>query len=218
VSTPGHSQYGKYLNIEEAHRLTAPQRESVQVVRRWLRDSGIKNSGISSEREWIRFSATTDQANSMMNTKFQVYRHLGRRDTDSLRTTKVELPKHVLRHIQMIHPTTKFDMISEQLVTIHNVTNISEAESMDNQQQDDCIQTVKPKCLIDLYKVGGVSVKDPEKVGRIGILGFLGELARESMLPKFAQNVAPWLSGRTFTIESVWSKLYNTSAQTLELT
>jgi hypothetical protein len=117
----------------------------------------------------------------------------------------------------MIHPTTKFDMMGEQLVTLHNVTTIGEAE-LKGDQSDDCIGTVKPKCLVDLYKIGGVSVKNPNEVGRIGVLGFLGELARENQLPKFAQSVAPWLGDRMFTLESVWSKFCKTSRLNTELT
>lgn len=196
--------------MEQASELMKPHPQASQAVFRWLKDSGIKSSDIQKRGEWVHFRATTDQANSMMKTKFMVYRHLEKRNTDSIRTTKVNLPHAVLRHVKMIHPTTRFDMMTEQSSLIHEIEELSESEiqqtvnrmSVDDPSQAVCSPTITPKCLMSLYKIGGVTVY-PEKAGRVGVAGFLTQYARFSDLASFTQQTAQWAGSANFTWQGV---------------
>jgi tripeptidyl-peptidase I len=212
ISTPGHSNYGRHLDVEQASQLLRPSHEASQTVMRWLKASGIKQHEIEKRGEWVNFPATLEQASAMMNTDFMVYRHLGKRDTDSIRTTKVELPRSVLRHIKMIHPTTRFDMMTEQSSTITRVENIDDQETLDainrmvidepSVASCDKNRFITPKCLMELYKIGGVTVY-PDKAGRIGVAGFLEQSPRFGDLAKFVNQAAQWAGNANFTYELI---------------
>jgi tripeptidyl-peptidase I len=190
-----------------------PHPEASQAVFNWLKDSGVKSSEIEKRGEWVHFRATRDKADSMMNTKFLVYRHLGKRDTDSIRTTKVHLPRSVSQYVKMIHPTTRFGLMKEQSSLIHDVEALSEEEiqetvtrmAIDEPSQTGCNSTITPKCLMNLYKIGGVTVY-PEKAGRVGVAGFLQQYARFSDLAKFTQQTAQWAGNANFTWQGVNGK------------
>ena len=55
---------------------------------------------------------------------------------------------------------------------------------------------------MSLYKVGGVTVY-PEKAGRVGVGGFLDQMARYSDLAKFTNQAAQWASNANFTWEGI---------------
>lgn len=215
VSTPSHPNYGKHLSVEEATDLMSPHPEASQAVFNWLDNAGVKASHIHKRGEWVHFAATTEQANAMMNTKFQTYRHMGKRNTDAVRTTKVELPRDLLQHVKMIHPTTRFGMMTEQASVIHKIEELGKITTVNtvnrlieaDNQQASCNSSITPKCLMDLYKIGGVSVI-PEKAGRLGVAGFLNQIARYKELAKFTEQQAQWAAGANFTWEAVNGKQF----------
>jgi tripeptidyl-peptidase-1 len=193
-----------------------PHPEASQAVLGWLEKSGVKASHIHKRGEWIHFAATAEQANTMMNTQFQTYRHMGKRDTDAVRTTKVEFPRDISQHIKMVHPTTRFGMMIEQASTIFKIEELGKVTAVNtvnrlingDDQEASCNSTITPKCLMDLYKIGGVSIT-PAKAGRLGVAGFLNQIARYKELAKFEQQDAKWAVGANFTWEGVNGKVFH---------
>jgi tripeptidyl-peptidase-1 len=147
----------------------------------------------------------------MMKTKFLTYRHVLDNRSDAIRTTKVELPRNVMPHIKMIHPTTRFIQIREQSSDISRIRDeplaVARFEASANEHQvapsQSCNYTITPTCLRELYNIKGVEIKDPSKVGSIGVAGFLRQYARFNDLDAFVAKDAPWASGTNFT----WSAI-----------
>jgi tripeptidyl-peptidase-1 len=211
ISTPGHSNYGKHLDVEAASQLVAPHPLASERVLSWLKDGGIHETSLQQRGEWIKFNATTAQASDLMRTKFQLYRHDGKRESDVVRTTEVNLPRSIMDDVKMIHPTTRFGMMEAQSTTIHKSVEITDASEVNRMAMDledgdsSCTRSITPKCLMKLYKIGGVTIY-PEKAGRLGVGGFLDQFARFKDLSKFIQDTAQWVGNGTFTWEGVNGK------------
>ena len=67
ISTPGHAKYGSHMSREELKRSLKPSEEATEAILEWLESSGIQH--ISNDGDWISFVATTEQAESMMDTE-----------------------------------------------------------------------------------------------------------------------------------------------------
>jgi tripeptidyl-peptidase-1 len=199
------------LDIEGANQLVAPDPLASERVLGWLKDGGIHEASLEQRGEWIKFNATTAQASDLMKTKFQIYRHLGKRESDVIRTTEVNLPQSIIEDVKMIHPTTRFSMMKEQSTTIHKSVDLTDSSEVNRLALDlddgdsSCTHSITPKCLMKLYKIGGVTIY-PEKAGRLGVGGFLDQFARFKDLAQFVQETAQWAGNATFTWEGVNGK------------
>jgi tripeptidyl-peptidase I len=191
VSTPSSPNYGKYLTKEESEALMKPSPASREVVANWLQSSGVKD--IRHDDEWVHFRATASQADSLMSTKFLVYRHVEEQLSEgAIRTTKVLLPKEIQPHIKMIHPTTRFGMMKPQRSVIYKISDIVAKDG-------ECTNFVNPACLRALYKLPAENKFNAEKTGLLGVAGFLTQYARFNDLTKFVKAQAPWANGANFT-------------------
>jgi tripeptidyl-peptidase-1 len=201
VSSPSHPNYGQHLTWEESRRLVKPSAEGRSAVTNWLKNSGISERDIQHKEEWIHFKATARQADSLMNTKFLVYRHIDENTSDAVRTIKVVLPRDIHPHIKMIHPTTRFGLMKPQRSIIHKIEDLS---GMDD---TNCASMVTPKCLKTLYKIPSGEMKlDAEKAGTLGVAGFLTQYARYNDLSRFLASSASWAVGSNFTWSSINGK------------
>jgi tripeptidyl-peptidase-1 len=56
----------------------APAQETVDAVRAWLVESGISAERIthSDNKGWLAFSATAEEAGSLLHTEYHVYEHV----------------------------------------------------------------------------------------------------------------------------------------------
>ncbi|KAG9832889.1 hypothetical protein KCU98_g12632, partial [Aureobasidium melanogenum] len=107
ISTPGHEDYGKYLNESELKTVVRPSETSTNAVLKFLEDSGIPRSDLEQHEDWIDFAADIETADRMMNASFTKYREDTGRGT-IIRTQQYSLPDEVARHVDMVEPTTQF--------------------------------------------------------------------------------------------------------------
>lgn len=77
-SDPASEHYGKHYTAEEVIDLFAPSTVTVNSVQAWLNDAGIESNRISlsSNKQWMQFDASTQEAEMLLHTRFHSYEHL----------------------------------------------------------------------------------------------------------------------------------------------
>jgi len=70
VSTPNHELYGQHLNHEEVRAIVKPRDESIEAVLAWLKSSGLPESDIEHDNEWINFSVSV----AVSCVRFRIYK------------------------------------------------------------------------------------------------------------------------------------------------
>ena len=104
VSTPGSSEYGKYLTADEVTAMFGASTESKVAVESWLESEGVTKYSTVGDSVW--FQATVAQANKMLGTEFKTY--MDETGTTKLRTTEYSLPESLKAHVDLVSPTTYF--------------------------------------------------------------------------------------------------------------
>lgn len=79
VSTPGLPDYGKHWTPEKIADTFAPSEESVDVVKEWLVESGMKREGIerSGNGGWLHFNASVEAVEGLLESKYWVWENEG---------------------------------------------------------------------------------------------------------------------------------------------
>ncbi|KAH0372810.1 subtilisin-like protein, partial [Aureobasidium melanogenum] len=190
ISTPGHEDYGKHLNVSELKAVVRPSENSTNAVLTFLEDSGIPRSDFEQHGDWIDFTADIETADRMMNASFNRYRE----DTGRgiiIRTQQYSLPDEVARHVDMVAPTTQFPRVfrPRKPGSVHLDQTLP--KSIDS---NDCNSTITPECLRKLYNLPMTStLKNTSAHGHIGIAGFLAEYPHQRDFDLFAETFAPYL-------------------------
>ncbi|KAG9733026.1 subtilisin-like protein, partial [Aureobasidium melanogenum] len=190
ISTPGHEDYGKYLNETELETVVRPSETSTNAVLKFLEDSGIPRSDLEQHGDWIDFAADIETADRMMNASFTKYRE----DTGRgiiIRTQQYSLPDEVARHVDMVEPTTQFsrEVRPRKPGSVH-----SDQASQEMIDHHDCNRTITPDCLRTLYNLPLAStLRNTSTHGHIGIAGFLAEYPHQKDFDMFTKKFAPYL-------------------------
>lgn len=210
VSTPGHPKYGQHLSGPELKLMLKPRDDSTDSVLSWLQSSNILGGDIENNGEWINFYATVAQAETLMSTKFYVYKH----DDDQkeiIRTLQYSLPDSVSSHILTIQPTTRFSRIITQRSTIHDVNPVfkmtdiqskSPYVPLTNVNVTACNATITPECLRALYNVGDYKAT-PNGESLLGVAGYLDQYAKYDDLETFLELYAPYATGSNFSVVGI---------------
>lgn len=164
ISTPGHPSYGQHLNHQELRDLTKPKDEASASILSWLEASGVAESDIDHDHDWINFYVSVAQANAMMNTTFSYFtQDRDESQTQRIRTLKVSLPTDVAPHVSMIHPTTRFGQMQAQKKAPFKVEKYDPSKyktptpspgSAITLNVTACNSTITPDCIRALYSVG----------------------------------------------------------------
>ncbi|KIW03336.1 hypothetical protein, variant [Verruconis gallopava] len=206
IADPKHARYGQHLTRDELRKLVSPHPDSRDTVIAWLRASGISDDAISVENEFVNFVASIGQAEAMLDTKFESYQNIHKRDVPKIRTLKYSLPREVSRHVDMVQPTTRFAQIMPERSQVFKTEVVGDAQSglaaVAAANSTDCNSTITPQCLIDLYKIKGFTPSG-QNDGFIGVSGFLEEYAQFDDLSKWASVYRPAIKNATFTWQSV---------------
>ncbi|OXV11389.1 hypothetical protein Egran_00847 [Elaphomyces granulatus] len=197
ISTPGHDMYGRHLNREQVKDYLRPQSETTAAVLSWLRSEGILNEYIDEDGSWIRFNASINQAEHMLNTRFYSF-HNKLSTISQIRTLGYAVPRHIRPFIEMIQPTTRFNHIRGQknfILKVEKGTPISEVDV-------DCNVTITPTCLRDLYGLGN-RMMVPNPRNKLGISSYLEQYGQYDDLQYFLRSFAPDMADANFTVQSI---------------
>ncbi|PPQ71894.1 hypothetical protein CVT24_006868 [Panaeolus cyanescens] len=194
ISDPSHSRYAQHLTKEEAEALVAPHSDSVEAVEAWLNHHGVDTESMhrSSAGDWITIHVSVEQAERMLNTKYNVYHHPTSGE-EVVRTMGYSLPSELHAHIDVVAPTTYFGTTRSMRATSFvqpEIVVATEDETMilrpgsDAAVPSSCARTVTPSCLRTLYNTVNY-VPAATNVNKLGVVGYLKEFANTADLQTF---------------------------------
>lgn len=217
VSDPFHARYGQHLSSDDVNELIAPQESTLASVHAWLAESGCNSSRLSYSpaKDWIKVSLPVSNVESLLQTKYSIYRHED--GTELLRTPQWSLPSHLHDHISTIQPTNSFLRMSprrtfsrfsvagttgDQIPDYPDAENFYASSSMAgtlqlsaNPIQSACnVSAVSSTCLRTLYKTIDYTPKAASK-NSIAFCNYLNETALISDVDLFIQRYAPTAAG-----------------------
>lgn len=202
LSTPGHAEYGQWLEKEDIEKLF-PVADHRPVVS-WLRGAGI--SHISREGALITFHGTVDQVNRLLETDFAYY-HNGA--STKLRTTQYSIPDHLADHIDLVSPTVHFGKTSKFIPVPPSSRELEGHGASSTSVSPSCETSITPSCMKQMYNVGDYT-PDPSAGSRIAFGSFLNQSASYADLAQYEAlfNIPP----QSFTVETLNGGVNNQSA------
>jgi tripeptidyl-peptidase-1 len=211
ISDPTHHRYAQHLTKEEVEALTAPHPDTTAAIEEWLEFHGIDSSDAqrSAAGDWITLRVSVDQAEKMLNTKYNVYQH-GPSGEEVVRTLSYSLPKELHSHVNVISPTTYFGTLRSMKTTSFLQPNIPPIKDEDISvvpqpgvtPPSTCKSTITPTCLRDLYNTSAYTPA-ATKVNSLGVAGYLEEFANTADLQTFFTKFRPAAEGFTFTLQEI---------------
>ncbi|KAF9557591.1 hypothetical protein EC968_007539 [Mortierella alpina] len=200
LSTPCHPTYGQYMTQDEINAIINPKEKSVQLVLEWLKSAGIPaiHDGHS-----VKAEVTVAQAQVLLQTQFGVYLNTLTSKT-AIRTLSYRLPEILKDHVDLVQPTTMFGLeLLTPRVSTEDLKRPAVPAVMENEpSRADCDHGVTPQCLMDLYKITGVTPHS-NNATIIGVGGFLNEYGNRADLQKFFKDYRPEFLGREYRTLSV---------------
>lgn len=183
VSDPDNNDYGKHLSKAEVDALTAPTKETVDSVTRWLEANGITAGNVRSG--YMKISVTVEQANKALAADYGVYKQAAT-GREVVRTTSYSLPADVHDSIAMIQPTTLFSDLGASSKSGKTVALSAAKETASKASTPaSCNNGVVTQCLRDNYNIKGYT---PSNTTQIGIAGFLEEVPNLDDLSLYLQR------------------------------
>ncbi|KAG9312229.1 peptidase S8/S53 domain-containing protein [Chiua virens] len=207
VSHPDSPNYGKHWSAADVASTFAPSRASVDAVRDWLLESGIDDHRIklSTSGGWLEFQATVREAEGLLRTNYNVYRH--HTGTEHVACERYHLPEHLVPHIDFVTPTVHFDTKltkrsggdGQPPKRVGQPSSGNGPETADvplsevSDSLEQCDKQITPACLRALYGF----VYQPKVPGNnsYGIVEYSPQLYRQDDLNLFASKFSPDLNG-----------------------
>ncbi|KAK0109102.1 vesicle formation at the endoplasmic reticulum [Cadophora gregata f. sp. sojae] len=190
VSTPDHPSYGQHLTHEEVRALVQPRDASTQAVLAWLKASGIPETDIKDQGEWVNFRASVSKAEAMMGATFYYFSlNADKRHKKQIRALKYSVPETLAPHIAMVHPITRFGQLKAQRIATFtteyyaNLDSIPEAPRIPNSSLNvtACNAIITPACLRALYNIGDYKA-DPAVSSQLGVCGYNNRWANYALV------------------------------------
>ncbi|GAB7356686.1 hypothetical protein MBLNU459_g7397t1 [Dothideomycetes sp. NU459] len=198
IATPSHPNYGKHLRRDELKAMLRPNPVATESVLEWLEAAGVRASDVDDDGEWVNFFTTVQQAESMLNTTFGVYRNK-HKNVDKIRTLRYSLPSQLFDFVDMIQPTTRFGQLRTERSQVLDVHVAGKAHTGLNVTT--CNVTITPDCLKSLYKVKAPAHN--KTAGFLAFNNFLEEYPRYADLSTFEAEYAPYMNGESFNWTSI---------------
>ncbi|KAI0794109.1 subtilisin-like protein [Fomes fomentarius] len=211
VSDPAHARYGQHLSKEEVAALVAPHADSVSNVEDWLLAHGLDTSSAqrSPSGDWITVRVSVSQAEEMLGTKYNLFRH-GKSEDYVVRTMNYSLPSILHEHITVVAPTTYFGTMKSMKATSFVQPDAPTIESDADTAHllkdphslatvpSSCSSTITPACLRALYNTTTYVPAATDK-NILGVAGYLDEFANRADLQTFFQRFRTDAVGSNFT-------------------
>lgn len=109
VSQPTSANYGKHWSAKDVAEAFAPSQGTVDAVKAWLASAGIDGTRVrqSQSLNWLEFSATVDEAEELLKTRYNVYEHES--GQPHIACEEYSIPAHLQEHVEFVYPTVHFD-------------------------------------------------------------------------------------------------------------
>ena len=78
VAHPDSPNYGNHWTPAQVAKTFAPSSETIQTVKNWLLENGFaaERLHVTNTKGWIELNATVDEAESLLNAEYHVYKHV----------------------------------------------------------------------------------------------------------------------------------------------
>lgn len=176
VSTPGHPSYGNHMDKEEVDALLQPDAEAEKAVLSWLKQAGVTTT--HSDGHWVTFATSVGTANGLLDTEFAYYASQG---AIKLRTIQYSVPDNLVKHVDLISPTTFFGKTAAQAPVLS-----ADLSSLERRADASCANSVTPTCLKEIYNINITPTGKTNSTIAFG--SFLNQSARTQDLTLFEQK------------------------------
>lgn len=83
-----------------------PSVETVESVGQWLSENGSTATNLTMAGDWLSVDVSVGNANTLLDTQFTTFKHLDSGE-ETIRTLAYSIPKNLVNHINLIHPTVR---------------------------------------------------------------------------------------------------------------
>ncbi|CDO69264.1 hypothetical protein BN946_scf185042.g166 [Trametes cinnabarina] len=204
VSTPGSSNYRKFLSKAEVEQYTSPKDESLAAVTTWLDSHGIKAKP-GATNQWLNIEVPVATANAMLDAEFSVFEHQ-KTGISAIRTLSYSVPASVKPHLDFIYPTTSFPVTAKRAISsVHfgsGAHDNSTAHGRRASVDASCNDAITPACLQALYNIP--TTPATESSNTLAVTSIESSSASkadlQSFLGKFRTDMP---SGTAFSVQSI---------------
>lgn len=134
-SLPASPNYGRHWAADEVSEFFAASKQGIDVVKRWLVDSGIAGKNDiepSQSRNLLDVNTTVSKIQKAHNTEYYIYNH-PHHEGDHIGAESYSMPQHVADHVDVIVPGVTFAGLSgATLKPASRSKNISKAKKANN--------------------------------------------------------------------------------------
>ncbi|KAI5248026.1 subtilisin-like protein [Aureobasidium subglaciale] len=206
VSDPDHSRYGQHLSEHDVKKLVQPSDDSLTLVHEWLADNGIDTTHLSysAAKDWIKVSLPVHRIESLLDTKYSVYRHED--GSETVRTHEWSLPVHLHEHIDTIQPTNSFFRSKPKAISLE-VNKFGGTYSNEVTYHQDPNVTaictprgVTPLCMRTLYETIDYIPQSAGK-NKMALANYLGETNNRSDTYLFLEKFRPEAKEAAYTFQ-----------------
>ncbi|KAJ7205471.1 subtilisin-like protein [Mycena pura] len=195
VSNPSSPHYGQYLSKEQIVEHIQPSPSTISAIQEWLTLHNLASSVISPFNDWIAFSASIKQANSLLAADFLNHTHSATRRS-FIRTRSYSIPAALKAHIEYITPTVSLPSLSpRRIVSTPAVHQGPVARAT-------CTGHItSPQCLQGLYGLPTTSQSGVSNA--LGVGNINSNVWLDTDISTFMQNNRPDNTATTYTTVSI---------------
>lgn len=174
-------------------KLVQPADNTVEQVVEWLADNGISEDDFSYSvaKDWITVNLPVHEIESLLDTKYSVYRHDEGHET--VRTLDWSLPLHLHDHIDTIQPTNSFLRTKPKAhsLRINKDFDASVLAAASGDASSVCVaDAVTPTCLRTYYGTIDYETQSND-TNKMGLTDYLGESNNRSDTYLFLSQYRP---------------------------
>lgn len=160
---------------------TSASPHSLAAVIEWLAEYGITDVQLESiVHDYLTFSAPVHTANNLFDTDFHSFVHIpsGKR---AIRTLQYSIPRDLASHINVIHPTTSFDLAKPLSISVSYGKRSSESSILNSS----CADTITPQCLQDLYDIPATPATQlSNRIAVPGMIEYWAQVSEPTFIPR----------------------------------
>jgi tripeptidyl-peptidase-1 len=195
----------------------APTSETLQAVNDWFASKNIKSKALPGLGDWIGFSTTVKDAESLFGADF-VFKHLDIRK-EEVRTLSYSIPAELQGHLEVAHPKTtyasrllgftriltlhrRFHNLYKQTPKVSSPSAFKLGPNAPSSLALSCSSSVTPACLQLLHRIPSKPANSTE--ASIGVTGYIDQYPQKADLKTFLKKYYTDItSTTTFTLQTL---------------